>query len=515
MRPNINDLIFRIEKKLEALSRTHIDHIQPYDFVVIIEIDSAIGDEQIKFIEADINAYLIDNHDSIKLRLISKSEFPEHRDAIVIAKEGVNEGWQVRKQTLSEAFADDLRRQGYLEGERLVKWVDVQFHKETCEKIKGGSIDSSFFKKELLKYIPEEFKKSALAQTFYRITEPKNRQSNRRGYYLEDLNEGFVTLPGGVGEVVIKPFGIHNPSGVAVHFTMPNLNFARIEGIVLLPGQTLKVTQKLNLEMIRKSLQDQVDDPEYKVEVDGGYELTLMLPASEFDLLPEQCIVFKSLPRISQLGPERHLFPGEQRRYELFYVGACMRALRTEIYVSDLDTSGFDLPIAMTGCNTKADHMQWYAFHQSCELQILQTAFHIRPDYLFHTNSDPLHIRNVHLIFNAMQAGDGGNVRQRCEILLESSDKETKMILEEPKPALITSFCEYDVTDIPLGQDRFQLRIKSSYRKILSQNNLSSSTDETILEVREGTVAGNKPWKIEAFDQPFVFKHHVLKVVKN
>jgi hypothetical protein len=474
-----------------------------YRLGVTIEINSTIySGDNIREVESYLREELDDNRLLVRLQLVA--EHPLEGEGVIISVEQLpkNRPFRVRKQTLDEFFLNDLRREGYLREEHLVRRVEVQFHQAICEKLSGRSIDDSFFQAELDKYAPDS--------SFYRIREAV--QPIDRGYGISELEEVPIMLPDQAGDIQVAPFEIRNRSSQVVHFEMPNLYFSSVKGVALLPGQPLKVFQELDLEIIRRQLE------ESKREENGDYFCKLQLPASEFDLLPRQSIVFTPLSRPFRAKPRTYLFSSEQEKYQLFYVGACMRALRTELYISNLFTPDFKPPIAITVGYTEADRARWYTFNQLCEFQVSpsRTPFRILPGYLFKASPEQFHIRNIHLAFHSIQTGKNINGGQRCEILLESSANETIVKIEEPKPALIAAFCEHDVPDIRLGRDRFQLRIARSYRKISLQTGAQSTGErKSSLEIREGAGIGNRPWNSVAFDQPFMVGHHILKVVTN
>lgn len=500
MKLNLNRLRFDI---IDALKHVSVGHYVDegsgywiYPLGVVIELDPTLySQNEITEVENYLQKELQKNLQYIRLEFVPEHPLEGQVALILGTQLPKNRPFNVRRQTFEEVFTNELRREGYLIQDRLVRRVRVKFFKAACEKISGHSVDGSFFQTALHNYSQDH--------TRYKIEEVNTPLD--RGYILSELDEAFVTFPGVAGSFDVTPLGIHNSTHAVVHLNIQSLCFSSIKGVALLPGQTLSVFQKLDVEAI----QQQIDLSKRRINDDLVCDAAL--PESEFDLLPRQNIVFKPLSLPFRPKPRTRLFPSGQEKYQLLYVGARMRSLRTEIYISDLFDPSFNSPIAITAGHTQADRARWYAFNQLSEIQFSEpvTSFRILPGYLFRAGYDQFRIRNIHLAFQSPHSNEHTNALSYCEILMEPSDSGTLILVQKPKPVVVAAFSEHDMQDIRLGRDRFQLRIERSHRRI------SPLEREAVLKIREGPALAHKPWKSIPFEEPFIVGNHILRVSTN
>lgn len=481
---------------------------------LVIELNPAVfSQDDIPDVENQLCEELQKNFWAFRLQVV-----PEHplRDeaAVILGRQLPKaEAFRVRRQSFTELFTNELRREGFITGDRLDRRVLVRFHRGICEEIRGRPVNGGFFRSVLENYSQE--------QGFFIIEESLTPVD--RGYTLLELEEAPANLSGGPGFLDVKPYRIRNSTHTVVYIEIRSLSFSSVKGVALLPGQTLRVLQGLDVETVRR--QFELSSRQTSGDLIGA----ISLPESEFDLLPRQSIVFKPLSLPFRPRPTTRLFPGEREKYHLLYVGARVRSLRTEIYISDLFDLTLNPPMAITVGYTHADRARWYSFNQPCELQVSEpsTFFRVLPGYLFRADHDQLRIRNIHLAFKSPHNDKNMADLPRCEIMVEPSGEETLIMVQKPKPVVVAAFSEYDVQDIRLGQDRFQLRIARSNRRKASttraepireepsQGLTQMRTDEShaVLKVRDIMVRNDKPWKSIAFDEPFVIGNHIFKVI--
>lgn len=518
MRPDPNKSRFQIIDDLKDASTGQFAQTRPghwtYPLGVVIELNPSVcSEDEIREVENYLREELHKNRRAIRLQIVPEHPLEGEASVILGTQLSEDQPFHVRRQTFAEVFSNRLRREGFLAGDRLVRRLRVRFDKTIGEKITLHTVDVSFFRAMLENYSQDH--------TFYRIEE--GITPTGRWYALSELEEVPVSLSGGAGRFEVMPFKICNSAHVIVHLEVSSLRFSTIKGVALLPGQSLRLRQKLDVEAVKRQI-------EFSLRQTNGYFVcSVSLPDSEFDLLPRQSIVFTPLSRPFRPRPKTLLVPSERERYRLTYVGARMRSLRTEIYVSDLFDSTFKPPMFMTVGHTQADRARWYAFNQPCDIQIEPTTeFWALAGYLFKAEFDQFRIRNIHLAFKPSHTDTSIGASSKCEILVEASQDETLVMVHGPRPVVILAFCEHDMPEIRLGQDRFQLRIARSYRtgastatptglipsgrtqRITGIDTVASS--ETSLNIRDGRAAENKPWRSIAFDEPFVVGHHILKV---
>jgi len=492
-----------------------------YPLGVVIELNSAVySQDDIPLIENPLREELRKNRRAIVLQIVSEHPLKDEAAVVLGTEIPEDQPFRVRAQSFAEAFANHLRREGFIPGDRLVARVRVRFHKAACEEISGHSVDTIFFRSLLANYSQDD--------TFYRIEESISPVDG--GYAISELEEVPVNLPGGVGDFEVTPFEIRNASCAVVHLEIHSLQFSSINGVALLPGETIRLTQRLDAEAFKRQIEGQIGLNQR--QTNGDLVCPVTLPESEFDLLPRRSIVFKPLSLPFRPRATTRVFPSEEEKYQLLYVGARMRPLRTEIYVSDLFYPNFNPPLAIAVGYTNADQDRWYAFNQPCELQVAEPrrSFRILPGYLFKADSDQYRIRNIHLAFRPPHTRGKKEAFSRCEIMLESSEQETFVMVQQPKPVVVAAFSEHEEPKIRLGPDRFQLRIERSYRRRASRTRTESTREQTaegitaihgeadreaVLNVREGLNSDNKPWKSIALDEPFIVGNHILRVSAN